>query len=212
MKQRYKLKGWVKNIIFFLSIGAIISSLLIVNHTLINKAYSKENLSYVFRGIIEDSIPVINYNTDEIVRPYSLEDIDILINYYDKDSSKEEQEKSLIKYQNTYMPNTGILYSSNDVFDVIAVLDGTVADIVADEIMGNIITIKHTNNLTTVYYSINEVNLLIGDLVKQGDVIGSSGSNKISSSSENMLLFEVIYNGEYINPETFYNMKTSDLS
>ena len=212
MKQRYKLKGWVKNIIFFLSIGAIISSLLIVNHTLINKSYSKENLSYVFRGIIEDSIPVINYTTDEIVRPYSLEDIDILINYYDKDSSKEEQEKSLIKYQNTYMPNTGILYSSNDVFDVIAVLDGTVADIVADEIMGNIITIKHTNNLTTVYYSINEVNLLIGDLVKQGDVIGSSGSNKISSSSENMLLFEVIYNGEYINPETFYNMKISDLS
>ena len=115
-------------------------------------------------------------------------------------------------YQNTYMPNTGILYKSTEDFDVLAVLDGTVTDITADEIMGNVITIKHSNGLSTIYQCLNEVNVLIGDLVKQGDVLGTSGTNKIDSSSNNMLLFEVINDGEYLNPETFYQMNPSELS
>ena len=53
---------------------------------------------------------------------------------------------------------------------------------------------------------------MTGDLIKQGDVIGTSGINKLESSSENMLLFEVIKGGEYINPDTFYNMKIEELS
>ena len=121
-------------------------------------------------------------------------------------------EKSLILYNNTYMPNTGILYKANESFDVIAVLDGTVIDITADEIMGNIVTVKHSNNLTTIYQSLNEVKVLVGDLLKQGDVIGNSGINKIDSTSENMLLFEVISNGEYIDPENFYQMNPNELN
>jgi murein DD-endopeptidase MepM/ murein hydrolase activator NlpD len=53
---------------------------------------------------------------------------------------------------------------------------------------------------------------MIGDTVKQGDLIGTSGSNKVESSSENMLLFEVENNGTYINPEKFYEMKLEELS
>ena len=110
------------------------------------------------------------------------------------------------------MPNTGILYSNKESFDVVSVLDGTVESVVADEIMGNIVTVKHSNNLTTVYQCLNEVHVITGDLIKQGDVIGTSGINKLESSSENMLLFEVIKGGEYINPDTFYNMKIEELS
>lgn len=110
------------------------------------------------------------------------------------------------------MPNTGILYSNKESFDVVSVLDGTVESVVADEIMGNIVTVKHSNNLTTVYQCLNEVHVITGDLIKQGDVIGTSGINKLESSSENMLLFEVIEGGEYINPDTFYNMKIEELS
>ena len=110
------------------------------------------------------------------------------------------------------MPNTGVLYASDSPFDVLNVLDGTVEDITADDIMGNIVTIKHSNNLTTIYQSLNEVNVIVGDVLKQGDIIGTSGSNKIKTDSENMLLFEVIYNGTNINPEKFYQMNTQDLS
>ena len=78
--------------------------------------------------------------------------------------------------------------------------------------LGNIVTIKHSNNLSTIYQSLNEVNVVAGDTLKQGDIIGTSGSNKFKTDSENMLLFEVVYNGVNLNPETFYQMNIKDLS
>lgn len=212
MKLKYRLKRWVVISVYLFALGAVVSSLLLVGKFLKNKLNTNDALTYVYHGLVEDTVPVINYDNNKILKPFDKDNIEILKKYYDKDAAKEDQEKSLIFYQNTYMPNTGILYGAKEEFEVLSVLDGTVADITADEIMGNIITIKHSNNLATIYQCLNEVNVLIGDLVKQGDVLGTSGGNKIESSSKDMLLFEVLYNGEYINPETFYSMNPAELS
>ena len=213
MNPKYRLKGWVVAGIYLFSIAAIVSSLVLVNNVLKNNIFSPDTLSYVYKGLFdEDAVPVVKYEAAKIIKPFDLDTVEIAKNYYDKDAESKVQENSLIMYQNTYMPNTGILYKSTEDFDVLAVLDGTVTDITADEIMGNVITIKHSNGLSTIYQCLNEVNVLIGDLVKQGDVLGTSGTNKIDSSSNNMLLFEVINDGEYLNPETFYQMNPSELS
>lgn len=212
MKPKYRLKNWVVISVYTLAISAIVVSIFLLNRVLKESTYSDETLSYVYKGLLHDVIPVVNYQNNEIIKPFESEEVDILKSFYNKDADASVQEKSLIMYQNTYMPNTGVLYSSSQEFEILAVLDGTVADVVADEIMGNIVTIKHSNNLTTVYQSLNEVNVIVGDLIKQGDVIGTSGINKVESSSENMLLFEVINNGEYLNPEEFYNMNIKELS
>lgn len=212
MKPKYRLKGWVVACIYVISIGAIVSSMVLLGKTLKGSFYTEDNSSYVYHGIFEDPVPVVKYKDDKIIKPFNSEDVNVLKKYYDKDAESNVQEESLLFYQNTYMPNTGILYSSKESFDVVSVLDGTVESVIADEIMGNIVTVKHSNNLTTVYQCLNEVHVITGDLIKQGDVIGTSGINKIESSSENMLLFEVIKGGEYINPDTFYNMKIEELS
>lgn len=212
MKPKYRLKGWVVACIYVISIGAIVSSMILLGKTLKSSFYTEDNLSYVYHGIFEDPVPVVKYKDDKIIKPFNSEDVNVLKKYYDKDAESNVQEESLLFYQNTYMPNTGILYSNKESFDVVSVLDGTVESVVADEIMGNIVTVKHSNNLTTVYQCLNEVHVITGDLIKQGDVIGTSGINKLESSSENMLLFEVIKGGEYINPDTFYNMKIEELS
>jgi stage II sporulation protein Q len=214
MKERYKLKSWVVVCIYLFSIGVIISGLFLVGKTLKSSIYSDDNLSYVYRGLINDPVPVIKTadSTSAIIKPYDSKDVTIIKNFYDKDTDNKTQENSLILYENTYMPNTGTLYGSKTTFEVHAVLDGTIENITADEIMGNIVTIKHSNTLTTIYQSLNEVKVMIGDTVKQGDLIGTSGSNKVESSSENMLLFEVENNGTYINPEKFYEMKLEELS
>lgn len=212
MKPKYRLKNWVVISVYTLAISAIVVSMFLLNRVLKESTYSDETLSYVYKGLLHDVIPVVNYQNNEIIKPFESEEVDILKSFYNKDADASVQEKSLIMYQNTYMPNTGVLYSSSQEFEILAVLDGTVADVVADEIMGNIVTIKHSNNLTTVYQSLNEVNVIVGDLIKQGDVIGTSGINKVESSSENMLLFEVINNGEYLDPEEFYNMNIKELS
>lgn len=213
MKPKYKLKSWVVLCIYIISIGAIFTSLFLVGKTLKAATLSYDNLSYVFRGIIKNNeVPVINYSNENIIKPYDQDNVSIAKGYYDKNDDTKVQENCLIFYEKTYMPNTGILYTSDKSFDVLNVLDGTVEDITADDIMGNIVTIKHSNNLTTVYQSLNEVNIIVGDVLKQGDIIGTSGVNKIKTDSENMLLFEVIYNGSNINPEKFYQMNIKDLS
>ena len=51
-----------------------------------------------------------------------------------------------------------------------------------------------------------------GNTLKKGDVIGTSGENKIDSTYSNMLLFEVEHNGTYANPENIYGMNIKELS
>ncbi len=212
MKPKYKLKSWVVISVYIISIGAIVTSLFLIGKTL-KEATAYDNLSYIYRGIISNrDVPVIEYVNDEIFKPYENETVKVLKGYYDRSDDAKVQEQALIYYQNTYMPNTGILYSSNESFDVISVLDGKVEDVKTDNLIGNIVTIKHSNNLFTSYQSLNEVMVSVGDEIKQGDLIGTSGPNQITPDSENMLLFEVIYNGVNINPESFYQMNIKDLS
>ena len=212
MNKKIKIKTWVIISTYLLAFGAIASSIFLIGKTLKSMNFSNETLSYVYRGIINDSIPVMeNIDNNSISLPYTSENVEIIKTYYDKDATEEEQQKALIEYQRTYIPNTGILYGSNETFDIISVLDGVVESITPDEILGNIVVIRHKNNLTTIYESLNTVNILVGDSVHKGDVIGTSGSNKIEPTKEYMLLFEVNYNGETINPAKFFDMNPNEL-
>lgn len=212
MKKKYKLKGWVVFSVYVVSIVTIISSLYLVGKTLQGMIYSNESLSYVYRGLIDDAVPVISTTKNKkIIMPYQDETVKIIKNFYDKDSDNITQENSLILYENTYMPNTGIMYGSDNVFDVLAVLDGTIESVTTDDILGNIITIRHTNNLTTTYESLNNVDVIVGQAVNQGDIIGKSGTNKVDASASSMMLFEVNFNGININPSKIYDKEINEL-
>lgn len=139
-----------------------------------------------------------------IIRPYTSTDVSATIPYYNIDGTNDEQAAALIYYEGIYMQNTGVLYTSNNAFDVVSILDGTAKNIKEDSLMGNIVEIEHTNNLTTVYQSLGEVKVKVGDKVKQGDIIATSGQNKIATDTSNALHFEVFYKGEVFNPEEFY--------
>ena len=109
------------------------------------------------------------------------------------------------------MPNTGVLYESDEDFDVIAVLDGTVKDIKTDEILGTYLTLSHNDKLETVYYSLKDVKVNIGDNVKKGDIIATSGTTKLQTAKKQTLLFEVYYNGNLMNPLEFYEKNINEL-
>lgn len=110
------------------------------------------------------------------------------------------------------MQSTGVLYSHSEVFDIVAVLDGTVSNIKEDDLLGKIVEIKHSTNLTTVYQSLSTVDVKVGNAINQGDKIGISGTNKVDTTTENQLLFEVYHKGLLVDPIEFYNMKIEDLS
>lgn len=210
--KRYKLKSSVVVCIYLLSVGAIISSLYLTAKVLKASVYSNDNLSYVYRNLIDDTVPVVSTDDGKVIKPFGGEEVSVVKGFYEKDAESKAQEQSIIYYQNTYMPNTGVLYGTKEEFEVLVVADGTVEDVVADEVLGNVVTIKHTNNLITRYESLNEVNVMVGDTLKTGDVIGTSGENKIDSTYSNMLLFEVEHNGTYVNPENIYGMNIKELS
>jgi len=208
--KRLRLKRWVVTSMYIFAISLVTLSLMYVSKNL-NNNQEGETLSYVFKGFINDEVPVVSYTNETIIKPFDSETVTINKNFYDRSSDNETQENSLIYYQNTYMPNTGVLYSNTESFDIKAVLDGNVTDVHEDEILGTMIEITHSNSLITKYYSIKDVNVIIGSSVKQGDIIAKSGKNNISSDSENMLLFEVENNGVNLNPENFYQMTLEDL-
>lgn len=212
MKTKLKLKRWATATIYLSLILIVFVSIVFISNKLDNYYGDSLNLSYILKDFIDNDTPVANIKNESITKPFDKENITTDIDFYDKDADEESQQKSLILYENTYMPNTGILYTSEEQFDVLSTLDGKITKISKDELLGNVVEITHSNTLITTYYSIDNVKVKENQTIKQGEVIGTSGKNNISSTSDNMMLFEVSLNGNNIDPENYYQMKLEDLN
>ena len=209
MKKRRRLRKYVIPTICLMLVCTIVFSsykmyqILTAGVPVVNPA-PKDNTSEVNNNQDDTNITPTISESKTIIRPYTSTDVSATIPYYNIDGTNDEQAAALIYYEGIYMQNTGVLYTSNNTFDVVSILDGTVKNIKEDSLMGNIVEIEHTNNLTTVYQSLGDVKVKVGDTVKQGDIIATSGQNKITTDTSNALHFEVFYKGEVFNPEEFY--------
>lgn len=179
---------------------------------MITSGTTTEAYDYVSKGILdeEQEVEVVSIDTT-INRPYSDAEVKIVKSYYDYKADAEEQKKSLLFYENTYMQSTGVAYSKGSAFDVISILSGTVTEVTTDETVGNSITIEHDNGITSVYQSIADILVKKGDTVTQGDKIATTSTSNISSKLENHLYFELIVNDECVNPENYYDKKMSEV-
>lgn len=211
MKTRLRLKKWASTIIYLSLVSIVFVSMMFVSKVLNNRYGESLNLSFILKDFIDTDMPVVSVSDGKIIKPFDSKTVTVDINYYDKDSDDATQKKSLILYENTYMPNTGILYTSEETFDILSTLDGKVTKVTEEELLGKVIEITHSPSLVTTYYSVGNVNVTEGQEVKQGDIIGTSGKNNISSTSDNMMLFEVSLNGNNINPENYYQTNLKDL-
>ena len=204
MKRKLK-----KPFVYVLSSLAFITLVASITYFGINyiKEPKKETLESGMFDIKEDVnnvTPVVN--TDSIlIRPYFDSDVNIVKKYYDSESDEKSQEKSLILYKDTYMPSTGVAYSNGKQFEVIAVLDGKVTQIKEDDTLGNSIMIEHKNGTTSVYQSVSDITVKEGDEVKQGQSIAKSSTSDVRSDLNNHLYFELIIDGNPVNPENYYD-------
>ncbi len=199
-KERLKLR-YVPLTIFILVMIPIITLVVLFNASLKEKTdvdISKDN------EIIESTLPVINTTIKPIV-PYTDQTVKIGKTYYDYLAEEASQENAIIKHDNTYIQNTGIDYVGNNIFDVVAILDGTVEKIVEDDSTGKTIEIKHGDNSISIYGSLSEIIVKKGDTVNQGQQIGKSGTNELDKEMGNHLHFEVYNNGQNMNPEVYLN-------
>lgn len=83
-----------------------------------------------------------------------------------------------------------------------AAADGTVIFSEWSVDTGNVIIIKHTNDLVTVYKHNQSLVKTQGDLVKSGEVIATVGNSGALTTGPH-LHFEVWYDGYPMNPENF---------
>ncbi len=87
---------------------------------------------------------------------------------------------------------------------VYATADGTVSMAKYYGSYGNAIIIKHSNIYQTLYGHLMEIDVESGDVVKKGDIIGTVGSTGRSTGPH--LHYEVIKNGEPVDPKTYFNI------
>ena len=100
-------------------------------------------------------------------------------------------------------------FGLTDTFDVVSVLDGTVLDVREDELLGTVVEIKHDNDFISSYQSLSEVSVKKNDTVKQGQVIGKSGTNTIDQDLGNHLHFELYKSGEVVDPSKYFDQVIS---
>lgn len=174
---------------------------------LLNRQEMKFTIDNVFD---EDTTPVVKTETNIIVKPYISDSVKVGRYFYDFESDEKKQENSLILYEDTYMQNNGVDYVDNKNFDVVAILDGEIISIEDSEVYGKVVTIKHNDNLKSVYSNVDGVLVTVGYKIHQGEIFAMSAKPKLKSDYESMLHFEVFYKESAIDPENMYTMSVSD--
>ena len=195
-----------KKVVYSLYVVAVISlvgALIALNN---QPKISLEEPSGVLNILDKITLPVIQEQDTVIGRPYLEEDIQIVQSFYDYQAEETDQTSSIIYYQDTYIQSSGVGYAlDNKAFDVVSILDGEVIEVKEDTILGNVIKIKHSESVISVYQSITDIKVAIGDTVKKGDVIATSATSNINSDLNNHLYFELLIDDINVNPEEYYS-------
>jgi len=207
--KRKKLKGFVLPSLYLVITISIFVGILLLGSSMI---LDSSDYDYGV-GVIEDNVETVIEEEKEvdniILSPIEQDTAEISIHYYNKDGSEEEQQNSLIYYEKTYLPNTGVLYTSDTEFNVMNVFPGKVVEILDDEFFGTCVVIEHSNSLRTYYYGLDKLNVKVNDELESKALIGVSKVNKIINN-KNSFLFEVYHNSELLNPENFIGNKITE--
>jgi len=131
--------------------------------------------------------------------------IEPILGYFDVNNTNEDNQAAMVEYGDTFTPHFGMDLARQDgePFDVVAAMSGEVIRVDQAPVMGNLIEIKHPNGMSTIYSSIDEIQVAVGDQVKQGDMIARSGRNELEKDLGNHVHFEVWHNDKPVNPEEY---------
>ena len=93
--------------------------------------------------------------------------------------------------------------------EVYASGDGVVKKVSYGMGYGKIIIIDHLNGIETIYAHLNKTKVIIGDIVKSGELIALSGNTGLSTGPH--LHYEIRIHNKSIDPLKFYHCKRLEL-
>jgi len=126
------------------------------------------------------------------------------LSYYDASAPEEERQAAMVEYDNTFYPHTAIDLARKDGkdFNVKAALGGKVTVAEQTPTNGYVVEIQHTGGYVTVYQSLKDLKVQVGQEVEQGDVIGAAGQSQLESDEGVHVHFEIRSNDQSVNPAT----------
>lgn len=207
--KRFLSKRWALPAIYLASAAILLIAVLWFQNSNEDKADSGDikvqEHGSSSNGINEESIEV-GSKVENVMLP--VDDVDSVVvktDFYDKNGSKESQEKALIFYNNKYHMNRGIDLGMEDgkSFEVVAALSGTVAKVEDDALLGNTVVIEHQKGITTHYQSVTDIDVKAGDKVAKGQVIAKAGKSTLNEDAGMHVHFEIRKDGVAVNPNNF---------
>ncbi|WP_431029084.1 peptidoglycan DD-metalloendopeptidase family protein [Lysinibacillus sp. LZ02] len=206
-KQTTSPKTWVDQKWFWPAVYAIIAIIMIAFIVLYNVLVTPEE-SDTLQPVSQEPETIIETNAVEETMKFpfdelQLNNVKILQDFYDVTADAETRENALLVFNQTYSASNGVSIAINsEPFQVLAALSGTVTEVKLDAFTGNKVTIEHENGYTTQYTSVGDIVVQEGDNVVQGEPIGMTVENEWNPTAGIHLHFEVLKDGQYINPRT----------
>lgn len=211
--KRFFKKRWVFPAIYIASAAIILSAVLWYQSS--NNATDKYDYeSSDIAGKNDTPALEVNKPLENFKMPVEkATDAVVKMEFYDFKASDKDQEAALVFYNNTYVPNTGIDIAMKDgeTFDVTAALSGKVTRVEEDATLGNVIVIEHDKGIVTQYQSVKDVQVEVGDQVKQGQVLAKAGQSLFNEEAGVHVHFEIRKDGVAVNPSDYFNKSLSDL-
>jgi stage II sporulation protein Q len=211
--KRFFKKRWVFPAIYIASAAIILSAVLWYQSS--NNATDKYDYnSSDIAGKNDTPALEVNKPLENFKMPVEkATDAVVKMEFYDFKASDKDQEAALVFYNNTYVPNTGIDIAMKDgeSFDVTAALSGKVTRVEEDATLGNVIEIEHAKGIVTQYQSVKDVQVEVGDQVKQGQVLAKAGQSLFNEEAGTHVHFEIRKDGVAVNPSDYFNKSVTDL-
>ncbi|WP_176757463.1 M23 family metallopeptidase [Salimicrobium halophilum] len=160
----------------------------------------------------DDAVPVMT--EQELWRmPVSPSvDTEVVTKFFDFDRSLEDQELGLVKYGNEYRQSEGIQLASasGNSFEVTAAMSGTVTEVREDPMLGTVVEVNHSSDVSSLYGSLEEVSVRPGEDVEQGDMIGTAGESEMGEGKGPRVHFEIRDQELALDPEKWFGRPMED--
>lgn len=208
-----------KELLMFISVVLVVFATVITIATL---AFKETPIEQPTTGVDEKTPPVIEPTDGGNEPVVTIKTFSLPINgehkvvrtFFDATLPDEQLVNAIISNGSYMIESKGMSYSKpdNSVFDVTAIYEGVVTEVVDDELYGVTVTIKHSDEVVSVYSSMTNVSLKVNDTILQGEVIGKASTSVEDIDAGVHVHLEVLVNGNYVNPSMVYGKELTDIT